>query len=126
GFVRHSRGAATGNMELAHFRLGEEENVDADLAERAGDEGEPARELGNRVARRMPGRSRDAKPQLPRQCRLDRRPFLAERRLCSGRPTKRNDEKPRPQLMQPDEVALERRNPSGDLRTEGDRYCGLK
>jgi hypothetical protein len=83
--LRHGRGApALGFAHLADLILGQEQEIEAELAERPGDQGEPARELGDRVPLAVPGHGRAAEVQLRGERFHDLHPARTERGEVAG------------------------------------------
>ncbi len=123
--VRHGgRAALAWHRRLQHLRhlgLHQQRDVARHLAEAAADQGQPAPGLDDAVALRMPGQSRQRKPQRLAEGRGHAQPVLAERGQSSGRAAELQHQQPGAQLVQALPVTQQGVEPASGLEPERDR-----
>ena len=128
--LRHRRGGAAQVASLlAHLTdlgAGELDHLPAELAARRRRRGEDEPDLGDGVARGVPGNVDDSEPQ-PRRDARGERPGSAVRapRPCRRRRTAGRRRPARERRASRSTVAGELGEPDGQLAAEGDRHRGL-
>ena len=120
--VRHGAGAAAAfDRDLADAVLHHQPDVDAELAQAAADQRQPAGQLRDRIALRMPASRRRREIERLRQPRRDRGPLVPKLVQRAGRTAELHLQQARIQLCQPVEIALQRRAPRRELVVHMDR-----
>ena len=128
--LRHGAAAAPAFLirlrHLADLGLHQERDVGCDLAERAGEQAEKARDLGEAVAADVPGDRRCAQPELVGERCHHPDALGAERGERADRPAELHHRDLFAQARKAGAMTLQRREPERALEAEGDRQRVLE